>query len=267
MLITLLWCGTCNGKDSCFDCHRVMEGTSRKFTNDIHFARAISCATCHGGDPNESNQNVAMNASRGFKVRVTRQDVPEYCGTCHSDTNYMGRYEAPPRVDALAKYRLGVHGKLLAAGRRRAAECVDCHGVHDIRVVNDPLSMASPQRVSRTCAKCHASTFDAFIATRHGKLFTNERHPGCTTCHSAHDTEPTTTAMLSGPNSNCARCHQPGTPPMKVAEDMAQMLTKLEAAGPKSKDALARARVAAHSLDLEAMKKAAEAVPGNSSAD
>jgi predicted CXXCH cytochrome family protein len=263
-LIVLLVCGACAGKDSCFDCHRVMEGMSLKFTNDVHFASAISCADCHGGDPNESDQNIAMNASRGFKVRVTRQGVPEFCGRCHSDTNFMGKYDPQPPVDQLAKYKASVHGKLLAAGRKRAAECVDCHGVHNTRAVSDPLSTASPQRVSQTCAKCHASTAGAFASTRHGKLFTNRRMPGCTVCHSAHANEPATTAMLTGSASVCTRCHQPGSPPIKLAEDMAQVLAKLEAAGPGSKDALDRARVAVHGLNLEAVKKAAEPAPPNS---
>ncbi len=266
-LVTLLGCGACAGKDSCYDCHRVMEGMSLKFTNDIHFAKAISCANCHGGDPNESDQNISMNASRGFKVRVTRQGVPEFCGNCHSDTNVMSKYDPQLPVDQLAQYKTSVHGKSLAAsGRRRVAECVDCHSVHNIRMVDDPLSTASPQLISKTCAKCHASTFDAFAASRHGRLFTTQRLPGCTVCHSAHATEPATTAMLTGPTSVCARCHRPGTPPAQLAEDMAKVLARLEVAGPGAKDALARARVAVHSLDLAAVQKAAEPIPPNSDA-
>jgi predicted CXXCH cytochrome family protein len=245
-------------KDSCFECHRVMEGMSLVFTNDIHFAKGISCATCHGGDPGESDMNIAMSAGRGFKVRVTRQGIPEYCGRCHSDAAYMAKYDPQLRVDQLAKYTNGVHGKLLAGGRKRAAECVDCHGVHSIRAVEDPLSVASPPRISQTCAKCHASTAEAYADTRHGRLFTNQRRPGCTVCHSGHDTQPATTAMLAGSTSVCARCHRPGTPPARLAEDMAKVLTDLEAAGPDKKDALARARVAVHSVNLAALKQAAE---------
>ena len=266
-LTTLLGCGACAGKDSCFDCHRVMEGMSLKFTNDIHFAKAISCANCHGGDPNEPNQNISMNASRGFKVRVTRQGVPEFCGSCHSDTNVMSKSESQPRVDQLAKYQTSVHGKLLAAGRKRSAECVDCHGVHDTRAVRDPLSTASPQRISKTCAKCHESSAEAFANSRHGRIFTNPRRPGCTVCHSAHDTQPATMAMLTGRTSVCIRCHRPGSPPIKLAEDMAQVLAGLEAAGPDSKDALDRARVAVHSLSLTAVRKAAEPVPPSANPD
>jgi predicted CXXCH cytochrome family protein len=238
-----------------------MEGMSLVFTNDIHFAHQISCATCHGGDQTETNMNIAMNASRGFKVRVTRQGVPAFCGSCHSDTNYMAQYDPHLRVDQLARYQSSIHGKLLAAGRKRAAECGDCHAVHRTRAVNDPLSSASPQHVSQTCGKCHASTLEAYIKTRHGQAFVSQSRPGCTVCHSSHATEPANIAMLTGSSSVCVRCHQPGSPPLKLAADMAQILAGLEAAGPDSKDALARARVAVHSLSLAAVKQAAEPVP------
>jgi predicted CXXCH cytochrome family protein len=207
--------------------------------------------------------NVSMNATNGFKVRVQRPGVPQYCGNCHADATFMGKYEAQPKVDQLAKYQAGVHGKLLASGRKRAAECVDCHSVHNTRAVSDPLSTASAQNISRTCGKCHASTLEAFAATKHGKLFKTKRLPGCTLCHSSHDTEPATVAMLSGPKSVCVGCHIEGTSEAKLAGEMAQYLDRLEASG--SKDALARARVAVHTLNLEAMKKAAETVPAESS--
>lgn len=257
--------GACAGKDSCFDCHRVMEGTSRVYTNDIHFAISISCATCHGGDQNETNMNIAMNASRGFKLRVQRPAVPEFCGHCHGDRAYMGRYEDNPRVDQLAKYQSGVHGRLLAGGRKRAAECIDCHGIHNIRKVDDPLSSASPERIAQTCAKCHESTAEAYAYTPHGLLFVDKARPGCTVCHSSHEMAPATVAMLSGSSSVCVRCHKPGSSAAKLAEDMAQFLSNLEAAGPASKDALNRARVAVHSLNLAALKQAAK--PLSSSPD
>lgn len=261
VLMPLLGCGAWAAKDTCFECHLVMEGMSLKFTNDVHFAKEVSCASCHGGDPNEPDQNISMNASRGFKVRVQRQGVPEFCGNCHSDAAFMGKYREQPVVDQLAEYKNGVHGKLLAAGRKRAAECGDCHGVHNTRPVSDPLSTASPQRISKTCAKCHAETAEAFAATKHGRIFTTARRPGCTACHDSHATEPAGTAMLTGTTSVCTPCHRSGSRPARVAEELAQFMAGLEAAGPDSKDALARARVAVHSMSLPALKRAAEAVP------
>jgi predicted CXXCH cytochrome family protein len=266
-VITWLACLAGAAKDTCFDCHRIMEGMSLRFTNDIHYSKAISCADCHGGDSTETNQNIAMNASRGFKVRVARPGVPQFCGRCHCDTNVMGKYEPQPRVDQLAQYQTSVHGQLLAAGRKRVAECVDCHSVHDTRAVSDPLSSASPQRISKTCAKCHASTAAAFASSRHGQIFTDSRQPGCTVCHSAHDTQPASVAMLTGRTSVCIRCHQPGSPPLKLAGDMAQVLADLEAAGSGSNEALARARIAVHSLNLVAVKQAAEPLPPTTNPD
>jgi predicted CXXCH cytochrome family protein len=264
-LITMLGIGACAGKDSCFDCHKVMEGMSLKFVNDIHFTNQISCANCHGGDPNESNQNISMNASRGFKVRVQRAGVPEFCGKCHSDTNFMSKYKPDEPVDQLAKYQAGVHGKKLASGVKRAAECGDCHSVHNTRAISDPQSTVNPRNVSKTCAKCHADTGDAFTASPHGRRFNNQRQPGCTVCHSAHDTAPATTAMLTGSTSVCARCHRPGSEELRLAENMAKVLTDLEAAGPSSKDALDRARVAVHRVNLAAVRRAAEPVAPDAS--
>jgi hypothetical protein len=262
-LITLLGCGACAGKDTCFDCHRVMEGMSLKFVNDIHYTNGISCANCHGGDPNEIDQNISMNASRGFKLRVTRQGIPEYCGSCHTNAAFMAKYKPNAPVDQFAQYELGVHGKKLASGTKRSAECVDCHSVHTIRAVSDPLSTVNPRNVSKTCSKCHDATFEAFANSPHGRRFNNQRLPGCTVCHGAHDNEPATTAMLTGSTSVCLHCHQPGSPPIRLAENMAQILSKLEAAGPGSKDALDRARVAVHTLNLNAVTKAAEPIPPN----
>jgi predicted CXXCH cytochrome family protein len=266
-LIAVLGCGLCFGKDSCFECHLIMEGMSHTFTNDIHFSKSVSCATCHGGDPQESDQNISMNASRGFKVRATRQAIPEYCGRCHSDTNLMSKYDPPPRTDVVAKYSSGIHGKLLAAGRRRAAQCVDCHSIHDIRPPSDPLSKASPQRITQTCAKCHEAVAQAFVNTRHGRMFNNPRRPGCTVCHSSHDTAPATTAMLTGSTSICTPCHRAGSGQARLAAQMASFLAELEAAGPDSKEALDRARIAVHTMNLAAIRRAAEPPPAPAKAD
>jgi len=257
-LIPALACGAEAAKDSCFECHTVMEGTSLVFTNDVHYQNALSCADCHGGDRNETNQNLSMGAERGFKVRVTREGTPEYCGRCHSDTNFMAKYNPQARVDQLALYKTSVHGKQLAAGNKKAAECVDCHGVHNIRAGASPLSPTQPQNVTASCAKCHTATADMFRKSPHARGFSTARRPGCVACHSAHATEPATDAMLTGANG-CARCHRAGSNQAKVAADIAKVLADLEAAGPGSSAALARARQAVHTLNAAAVKQAAEA--------
>lgn len=252
-------------KDSCFECHTTVEGTSVVYKDDVHYTKAISCADCHGGDAREDDQNVSMNADRGFKLRATRQGMADYCGRCHSDAKYMRRYQSRARVDQAALYRTSVHGKRMAAGHTGSANCVDCHSVHDIRAVNDPLSTVNPAHLAETCSKCHAETADLFSKSRHGQVFNSHRRPSCTVCHASHATEPATADLVTSLRSGCARCHKAGSAGAKAATEIAGVLTRLEAAGPGSKDALARVRLAIHSLDLAAIKRAAE--PGVASLD
>lgn len=257
-LIAVLACGVCFGKDTCFECHLRMEGMSRKLTNDIHYSKAISCDGCHGGDANDINQNSSMSATNGFKPRLKRPEIPGFCGHCHSDPTFMAKADPKLPTDQLAQYTNSVHGKALAAGARRVATCVDCHSVHDIRAPGDLLSKANPANMAKTCGKCHRETAEAYAVSKHARIFINDRRPACSVCHDAHATAPATSAMLSGANSVCAKCHRPGSPRAKAVDDLAQYIAGLEAAGPAKKDALDRARAAVHSLSLDAVKQAAE---------
>jgi hypothetical protein len=44
-----------------------------------------------------------MSPERGFKVRVKHEDVAEYCGRCHSDAAYIGKYKPGQRTDQVAQ--------------------------------------------------------------------------------------------------------------------------------------------------------------------
>jgi len=257
------------GKDTCFECHSVMEGMSIVFKNDVHYQHQQSCDACHGGDSREEDQNVSMNASRGFKVRVTRAGVPDYCGRCHSDAAFMHQYSPGQRVDQLSQYRTSVHAARLAANSPHAPECVDCHGVHTIRAVSDPLSPAHPPRVVEMCAKCHAAAAEAFEKGPHGKAFAAQGISGCTTCHASHATQTATSAMLSGPKAVCSGCHEAGSPQAGTAAELARLMAGLEtaAAGANGSEArrkavnesLEKARVAVHAVSIDAVKAPVEA--------
>ena len=258
VLIMLLTTGAYAADDFCFGCHSVQEGMSLTLKNDIHYAKGLSCTDCHGGDRTINDMNRSKVPATGFRPRPTRQAMPDYCGRCHSDLIYMAKFDPKVPVSALVLYARGVHGKALAAGQTKSAECVDCHGVHNTRAVNDPLSPASPTKVSDTCAKCHKAVGDAFRDSAHGHGFNDERNPGCVTCHNNHDTAPATAVLLTGKDVGCTRCHKADSEDAKAGAEIAQVLATLEAAGPGAKDALARARVAVHTLDPEAVKRAAE---------
>ncbi|MGO9255126.1 MAG: cytochrome c3 family protein [Bryobacteraceae bacterium] len=210
VLVVLLTAGGAQAsRDSCFDCHSIMEGTSVPFQSDVHYKNGVSCAACHGGDPNSDDQNIAMSAERGFKVRVTRDATSEYCARCHSDAALIHKYNPQQPVDQFALYGTGVHATRPVGSDSVAATCVDCHGVHNIRAVSDPQSAVSAGHLAATCGKCHQESAGMFGKSAHAAIFTTKEMPSCATCHASHATQRASTEMLAGGRAVCARCHEP----------------------------------------------------------
>ena len=232
-------------KDSCFECHMVQKGPSPIFKDDVHYKNGLSCVACHGGDPNADRANDAMSDARGMKPRVMREDAPDFCGTCHSDAAFMRNYKPGQRVDQLALYRQSVHGVQLAKGNNKAAECVDCHGVHNTRAVSDPQSGASASRLAGTCGACHGEIAAMFAQSPHAKVFTTSAMAACSVCHSSHGTERTSVAMLTGAKPVCAQCHAADSAGGRAATAMAKSIAGLAPEAQRTS-----AMQAAHALKL-----------------
>jgi hypothetical protein len=224
--VVMLAClpGAARAADSCLDCHRVMEGTSIPFQNDIHFKRGLSCVDCHGGDPNSPDQNIAMSAAKGFRIRVTREGMAEYCGRCHGDAAFMQKYNKKPRVDQVTLYAASVHAGKPAGGDGVAATCVDCHDVHKTRAASDPQSSVAPGRLARTCGKCHADSSAQFQKSAHAALFVTGQMPSCATCHSSHAVARVTDDMLAGGRDVCSKCHEPDSKGGRTAAALGRTL-------------------------------------------
>lgn len=208
-LILLSFAGAVSAKDSCLDCHKVMEGTSIPFQNDIHFKKGLSCADCHGGDPTASDQNISMSPQKGFRTRVTREGVAEFCGRCHSDAAFMKKHNPKEPVNQAKIYAASVHASKPAGSDDIAATCVDCHSVHNTRAVSDPQSTVAPARLARTCGKCHGDSSAAYQKSAHAAIFVTGDKASCTVCHSGHATARVTDDLLAGGHDVCSKCHEP----------------------------------------------------------
>jgi len=54
-------------QDECMTCHLDAETPEAlAYRHDIHRARGVTCADCHGGDPHSDDQDAAMNKAKGF---------------------------------------------------------------------------------------------------------------------------------------------------------------------------------------------------------
>jgi Cytochrome c3 len=208
--------------NTCLDCHSVLDQpyqvTEEQFSQDIHFQKGLTCASCHGGDPTKEDES-AMSKKAGFRGKIERKDVPALCGHCHSDSAYMRQYNPSLRTDQFAQYLTSVHGKLRAKGDEKVAVCTDCHGVHDLRPASDTRSKVHPLNVARTCARCHADAaymkgysiptdqFAGYSASVHHEALTvrgDLSAPTCTTCHGNHGAAP---PGVSTVQNVCSTCH------------------------------------------------------------
>jgi Cytochrome c3 len=209
-------------KNSCLDCHSALPDalgvTQEKFSQDIHAQKGLTCVSCHGGDPTSDDPDKAMSRKAGWKGKIDRKQIPQLCGSCHSDPAYIRQFNPSLRTDQLDQYRTSVHGKRLASGDTKVAVCTDCHSVHDLRAPIDPRSTVNPVNVANTCAHCHSDAgymkgysiptdqFAKYSASVHYEAMAvrgDLSAPTCSTCHGNHGAVPPGVDKIQNVCSNC----------------------------------------------------------------
>ncbi|MBM4169187.1 MAG: ammonia-forming cytochrome c nitrite reductase subunit c552 [Ignavibacteria bacterium] len=173
--------------------------------------RLVQCTTCHGAHGILSAKNPA---SPVHPLKVTA-----LCSKCHSGASYMRNYNPSLPVDQMEKYRTSEHGMRNAKGDAKVAECVSCHGSHEIRAAKDVKSLVYPTNIAQTCAKCHSNKdymkgyriptdqFDKYASSVHGKSLLVKGDlaaPACNSCHGNHGAMPPGVSSIS---KVCGTCH------------------------------------------------------------
>ncbi|RMF66819.1 MAG: hypothetical protein D6743_05835 [Calditrichaeota bacterium] len=213
------------GKSSCVVCHleagEELAVPVEGMKHDVHARQGLSCADCHGGDPTVGfeDPDLAMDPAKGYIGAPSRNQIPQFCARCHSDPNYMRRFNPRVATDQYDRYKTSVHGKLLAKGETRVATCVDCHGVHGIRDARDSRSSVYPLNIPQTCGKCHADPDymkDFGIPTDQVAQYRQSVHgvallkkgdtaaPACNDCHGNHGATPPGAPSIA---YICGQCH------------------------------------------------------------
>ncbi len=139
-----------NLAETCGHCHAEVKEVFDISTHGVAVRRgnadAPTCATCHGeheilGVADAESPVAAQNVS----ARV--------CGPCHEDIRLSSKYGfASGRTTSFSDSFHGLAGRL---GQTEVANCVSCHGVHDILPSTDPRSMIHPDQLEVTCGSCH----------------------------------------------------------------------------------------------------------------
>ncbi len=90
-------------------------------------------------------------------------NIPQTCGRCHADPEYMKPYKIP--TNQLAEYKQSVHARALFEKKDLSAPvCNDCHGNHGA----NPPEVAA---VAFVCRQCHPANGELFSKSPHKKAF------------------------------------------------------------------------------------------------
>ncbi len=211
-------------KDNCAACHLEtgddrLAAPAKAFDDDIHKAKGFGCVDCHGGDAHEEGME-AMNPAMGFIGKLGRQQIPQLCGRCHSDAQFIKRYNPTLRVDQVAEYATSVHGRRLRDfNDPKVAVCVSCHPAHSIRPPSDPKSSVHPLHVADTCGRCHGDAkymaeykiptdqLGKYKASIHWKTMSVKGDLSAPTCNSCHGNHGATPPGITWVGNVCGQCH------------------------------------------------------------
>lgn len=138
----------------CAFCHSEI---FERYKNSVHGAALIgegnpdvpSCTDCH-----------QVHRIEGPYTGSFHLFSPQICAECHADPELMGRYGIS--TDVFDSYVADFHGTTVILFQALAPDqetnkpvCIDCHGVHDMKQVDDPESAVMKENLLTTCQKCH----------------------------------------------------------------------------------------------------------------
>lgn len=119
-----------------------------------------ACDECHG----------IHNISQARTVQF-RLNSPQLCADCHTDETVMGKYDISTNV--LNTYVADFHGTTVTLFEKAGDEtennkpvCYDCHGVHNIKAVDDPeKGLQVKENMLVACQRCHPDASENFSAS------------------------------------------------------------------------------------------------------
>ncbi len=120
-----------------------------------------SCVDCHGV------HNVQGPDSPGFRLNSPTL----VCGKCHTNASIMSKYGIS--TDVMNTYVADFHGTTVTIFQKTDPNaqtnkpvCFDCHGVHDIKRVDDPqYGLSIKQNMLAACQRCHPDANANFPAS------------------------------------------------------------------------------------------------------
>lgn len=173
--------------------------------------RIAQCTTCHGAH--------GIAAITDPRSPVHPRNIAATCSRCHSDAAYMRSYDPRLPVDQAEKYLTSAHGIRNAKGDAKVAQCVSCHGSHEILPTKDVRSAVYPTNLAGTCSHCHSDAaymkeygiptdqYERYAKSVHGIALLERKDLGAPACNSCHGNHGATPPGISSISKVCGTCH------------------------------------------------------------
>lgn len=210
-----------HGSLSCTNCH-----TSIKEYPHPEHIDVVKCASCHadqaagiGGSVHATASEHPCTSCHGdahaifpktdARSAVYPLNIPRTCGNCHADPALAKKYGLQ---NVFSVYMDSIHGYAVSKeGLLVAANCMSCHGSHQILSHKDPKSPTYKTNIPNTCGTCHGGVVEEYSAGVHGKAVAggNLAAPVCSDCHTAHAIlQPTEAEFRMQSTPICGSCHK-----------------------------------------------------------
>lgn len=139
---------------TCAQCHSTIYA---QYADSVHGSALTNdgntdvptCIDCHGV------HNISDPTTASFRIKS-----PLICAKCHTDAHRMAKYNISTNV--LNTYVSDFHGTTIELFAKQSPDaptnkpvCYDCHGIHDIKKIDDPNSTVYKQNLLKTCEQCH----------------------------------------------------------------------------------------------------------------
>ncbi len=182
---------------TCGGCHETDDGLITGYLDSVHgrallksglVTAAPSCSDCHG-----SHSILAVDDESS---KVSHQNVPTTCGSCHEGI--------------LDIWRGSTHGEVWEAGSTDGPVCETCHSSHQVK---RPESRAVRLGFPETCGVCHTKQLETYRGSFHGEVTDLGFVAGaiCSDCHTPHNNRPESDPQSSiNPAhlmATCGQCH------------------------------------------------------------
>ena len=167
-----------NAADFCGRCHPDQKAQHLNSEHQKAFLNnnpnAPTCIYCH------SKPITKYWIKDEIELKVKQQQL---CLSCHNAEN--GKSITMKTI----KFNESNHGKVFLGGRKEAASCIDCHGIHNIQKSDSTQSIINKFKVADLCRKCHISINQEFMTSVHGIALQRGDNdaPSCIKCHNEHD--------------------------------------------------------------------------------